>query len=214
MRTVAFVTQKGGAGKSTLAACLGVAAHAAGERVFLLDLDPQRSLLGWGKKRTLDAPSVDAVDPAKLADALHALARKGYTLIILDTAGHDNPAAAAAMRAADLCLIPSRPTAFDVMASRPTRDMVEKLGRPYLFVLNQCPAGHKGSRAMDGQRALELMGAVASPPIINRVDYQEAAVRGLGVDEINPTGKAAQEVRALWETIKRNLPGGVNDGDR
>lgn len=214
MNVIVFVTQKGGAGKSTLAACLGVAAEAAGERVFLLDLDPQHSLLGWGKKRQAETPAVDSAEPAQLTAALKVLESHGFTLIILDTAGHDNPAASAAVRAADLCLIPSRPTAFDVMATRPTRDMVEKLGKPYLFVLNQCPPGHKGTRAQDGQRALEMMGVVAHPTITTRVDFQEAAVQGLGVNEINPRGKAAEEIDALWQTIKKNLVGGMTHGNR
>ena len=51
MRIVAMVNQKGGSGKSTLAACLAVAAQEAGERVFLIDMDPQKSLLKWGHRR-------------------------------------------------------------------------------------------------------------------------------------------------------------------
>ena len=54
MRTVAFVTQKGGSGKSTLASSLAVAAHEQGERVFVIDMDPQSSLLSWAKTRGLD----------------------------------------------------------------------------------------------------------------------------------------------------------------
>ena len=51
MRTIAFVTQKGGSGKSTLASSLAVAAHEAGERVFIIDMDPQASLVKWSKAR-------------------------------------------------------------------------------------------------------------------------------------------------------------------
>ena len=51
MRTIAFLTHKGGAGKTTLAASLAVAAPSAGEKVIALDLDPQASLLRWGKRR-------------------------------------------------------------------------------------------------------------------------------------------------------------------
>jgi Mrp family chromosome partitioning ATPase len=51
MRTVVFATHKGGCGKSTLAACLAVAAQEAGEHVFVLDLDPKKSIVRWGSKR-------------------------------------------------------------------------------------------------------------------------------------------------------------------
>src|SRR3954454_5973530 len=136
MHTIAFVTQKGGAGKSTLAACLGVAAQEAGEQVFLIDMDPQGSLLSWGQSRDVETPLVDATIPVKLDAALSTLAGNSYTLAIIDTAGADS--AAAAMRAADLCLIPARPTAFDIRASEETRDAIKSLGRASAFVLNQC----------------------------------------------------------------------------
>ena len=51
MKSIAFVTQKGGAGKSTLATSVAVAAHESGERVCLIDLDPQATLSTWGKTR-------------------------------------------------------------------------------------------------------------------------------------------------------------------
>src|SRR5215207_7057685 len=129
MHTIAFVTQKGGAGKSTLAACLGVAAQEAGEQAFLIDMDPQGSLLSWGQSRDAETSLVDTTTPIKLAAALSTLAGNGYTLAIIDTAGADSAAAAAAMRAADLCLIPARPTAFDIRATEKTRDALKTLSR-------------------------------------------------------------------------------------
>lgn len=214
MKVIAFVTQKGGAGKSTLAACLAVAAESAGEKVFLLDLDPQGSLASWGKSRKADSPAVDVVTPAKLSAALSAIEKNGYTLAMLDTAGADAPATTAAMRTADLCVIPSRPTAFDVRATKVTRDNLETMGRAYIFVLNQCPPSARGTRAMDGKRTLEMMGMVASPAIANRVDFQEAALQGLGVTELNPAGKSAQEITELWLNIKKNHLGEKKHGKR
>jgi chromosome partitioning protein len=207
MRVLAFVTQKGGAGKSTLAACVAVAAQEAGEVPFLIDMDPQGSLLSWGMTREAQTPTVDCVEPAALDGALKALRQNGYTLAFIDTAGSDSPATAAAMRAADLCLIPARPTAFDVRATERTRDAIKTLGREYAFILNQCPPGPRSSRAQDGARALELMGGLVAPLIASRVDYQTAAVMGLGVTEVNPEGKAAEEMRELWTSVRRRLEG-------
>ena len=205
MHAIAFVTQKGGAGKSTLAACLGVAAQEAEERVFLIDMDPQGSLQGWGQSRNAETPIVDTITPVKLEAALGTLAGNGYTLAIIDTAGADTAAAAAVMRAVNLCLIPVRPTAFDIRATEKTRDALKTLGREYAFILNQCPPGPRSSRANDGARALELMGGLATPMIASRVDYQTAAVTGQGVTELNPHGKAAEEMRELWASVKRRL---------
>ena len=64
MRTIAFLTQKGGAGKTTLAASLAVAAAHAGEKVIALDLDPQASLFRWGKRRdAANAPNKVMIEP-------------------------------------------------------------------------------------------------------------------------------------------------------
>jgi chromosome partitioning protein len=213
MKTIALISRKGGAGKSTLAISLGVAAQQAGEKVFMLDLDPQGSLLGWGKTRKADYPGVDVTDATDLAEVLAALARAGHTLVILDTAGVDGPSTTAAMKVADVCLVPAQPTTFDVRAARETRDTLVVLGRSFLFVLNRCPPTKSGSRSLDGAGALKLMGDVASPSIANRVDYQDALVVGLGVTELRPDSKAAIEVRELWQFIKKNqLTEGVIDG--
>ena len=80
MKTIALVTQKGGTGKTTLAASLAVAAQEAGERVFLIDLDPQGSLTSWAERREAESPPVDKVAPQQLPPALAGLAKAGYTL--------------------------------------------------------------------------------------------------------------------------------------
>jgi len=203
MRTIAFVTQKGGSGKSTIASSLAVAAHEAGERVFVFDMDPQQSLVKWSKTRGEADIPVETVTPAKLPAALAALAKAGVTLCILDTAGADSPAAAAAMKAADLCVVPSRPNAFDLWATEMTRKTLREIGRDYVFLLNQCPPAQQSSRVSEGVAALEAMGGLVSPLIGARVDYQEAARHGYGVNELNPSGQAAEEMRKLWSSIKR-----------
>ena len=118
MRTISFCTQKGGSGKSTLASSVAVAAHEAGERVFILDMDPQQSLMKWAKVRKKNDVPVEAVQPGKLASILNQLAKSGVTLCVIDTAGTESAATAAAMKAADLCIIPARPNAFDLWADR------------------------------------------------------------------------------------------------
>jgi chromosome partitioning protein len=205
MRTIALVTQKGGSGKSTIASSLAVAAHEAGERVFIIDMDPQASLLRWFKERQEKDIAVEAIAPAKLGAALAALAKSGVTLVIIDTAGADNVSSVAAMKAADLCLIPCRPNAFDLWASENTRKQVRELRKEYAFLLNQCPPAQQTARVEEGAKALEAMGGLITPMIGARVDYQEAARLGWGVTELNPSGMAAEETRKLWSSIKRRM---------
>ena len=203
MHVVALVNQKGGSGKSTLATCLAVAARETGERVFLIDMDPQKSLTKWGHRRHDKDLPVESVSPAKLGTALAALSERRVTLVIVDTPATDSPAADAAMQCADLCLIPARPTIFDIWASEATRGKLKTLAKDYAFVLNQCPAMQESQRVSDGATALEAMGGLLRPFVGARVDYQEAAREGMGVTEIE--GKAGEEMRQLWASLKRRL---------
>jgi chromosome partitioning protein len=208
MKSIAFVTQKGGAGKSTLATSVAVAAHEAGERVCLIDLDPQATLSIWGKTRGQSDIPVISATAAKLPAVLAALSDKGVTLAIFDTPGVEGPAASAAISAAQLCVIPSRPTAFDLWASANTRKTIKDMKAEYAFVLNQCPPAQQNARVEEGMKALEAMGALMSPLVLARVDYQEAARRGWGVTEWNAAGAAADEMRALWASLKKRLARG------
>ncbi|HEY5306511.1 MAG TPA: ParA family protein [Pseudolabrys sp.] len=205
MRTLAFVGQKGGSGKSTLAASIGVAAQEAGERAFLIDLDPQATLASWGSRREAETPPVDRTRAAQLAAVLGALAANGYSLAIIDTQGADIAATSEVMRRADLTLIPSRPTLLDIEAAKPTVAALRQLGRPFAFVLSQAPATASNARADDAARALGQLGDVATPPICSRADHQDALALGVGVTERDPTGKAAREVRELWHWISERL---------
>jgi chromosome partitioning protein len=208
MRTVAFVTQKGGSGKSTLASSLAVAAFEQGERVFVVDMDPQASLMSWAKTRGLDDVPVVAATAPKLTALLEALEKKGVSLVIIDTPGADGAASTAAMKAADLNVIPSRPSVFDLWASAQTRAALKDSRSDYVFLLNQCPPAQQSARVDEGVATLEAMGGLISPLVLARVDYQEAARHGWGVTEINPNGPAAQEIRALWSSLKRRLAKG------
>jgi chromosome partitioning protein len=208
MRTIAFVTQKGGSGKSTLASSLAVAAFQAGEKVFVIDMDPQNALANWAKTRGQDDVPVASVTPGRLSATLASLAKNGFTLAIIDTPGAEGPIAAAAMKAADLNIIPSRPNVFDLWASEQTRKTLKELRSDFVFVLNQCPPAQQTTRVEEGAAALEAMGGLITPLVLTRVDYQEAARYGCGVTEVNPHGAAAAEIKALWASIKRRLARG------
>ncbi len=205
MRTIAFVTQKGGSGKSTIASSLAVAAHEMKEKVCVIDMDPQGSLANWGKTRGTGDIEVIASGAARLPALLASLERKGFTLAILDTPGAEGAASSAAMQVADLNIIPSRPSMFDLWASARTRTALKEIGGDFVFLLNQCPPAQQTARVQDGVETLEEMGGLISPLILTRVDYQESARHGWGVTELNPYGAAAEEMRGLWQSVKRRL---------
>ncbi|MGU3541007.1 nucleotide-binding protein [Methylobacterium sp. A54F] len=209
MRTIVLVTQKGGVGKTTLAASLAVAASEAGEKVVALDLDPQGSLADWSGTRTADTPAVDRLPIERLGDLpaiLKALGERGFTLAILDTAGIASTGGNLAMQAADLALIPARPSSLDLKATMPTIEALMRLQmrERFAFVLNQCPPG-RSSRANEAATGLGVFGVLADPQIISRNDHQDAIAAGLGVTEYAPQGKAAEEVRGLWAWADRKM---------
>ena len=205
MRTVALITQKGGSGKSTLSASLAVAAQGARERVFLIDMDPQKSLATWAQNRSDDNLGVEAIYSSKLPRVMETLAASQISLTIIDTPAGLTLGSEAAMRAADLVLIPVRPTVFDIWASEATRRRARELDKDCVFVLNQCPIVQGSRRLQEGIAALEALGGILQPMITARVDYQEAIRRGLGPTEHNPTGEAAEEMRQLWVSLRRRL---------
>ena len=210
MRTIAFVTQKGGSGKSTIASSLAIAAAEVGERVFIVDMDPQASLVKWAKVRGDQDVGVEHVDAAKLKAALAALEKSGMTLVVIDTPAGRSAASEAAVKQCDLVVIPSRPNAFDLWSSEETRKLARDHKRDFVFLLNQCPPAQQSARVHDGVAALEAMGGLLNPPLSSRVDFQEAARHGLGATEYAPSGAAAGEIRKLWASLKRRLAKAAN----
>ena len=195
MRTVAFLTRKGGAGKTTLAASLAVAAAEAGERVIALDLDPQESLLRWGKRReATKTPNKIVIEPVEgerlphLRAILEGLAGVGFTLAVFDTAGADNAAARFVTEAADLCLLPARPTRLDVDATAATFRAVFLAKRKAAFVLNQCPSSYRSSRASEFCKRLN------APRTFGRADLGCAD----GFSGCDQRGSRCYRVRLRW----------------
>ena len=213
MRTITLVTQKGGAGKTTVATSLAVAAQQAGETVAAFDLDPQGSLVEWGRIRAkAEEPAI--ADPrlpvverfpldriAQIKTMLSSLEKKGVTLTILDTAGADNPTTHAAMEASTFCLVPIRPTRLDLLAVRATVQAIMRSGKQFAFVLNQCSTIPRNNRANDTATGLASIGFMAEPLLLLRNDYQDAFAAGMGVTEYATDGKAADEIRQLWKWV-------------
>jgi len=215
MRSIAFLTQKGGAGKTTLAASLAVAAAASGEKVIALDLDPQGSLARWGERRAAAKVAHQVmVEPLererlpRLPAILDGLANVGFTLAVFDTAGADNAAVRLVTDAADLCLLPARPTRLDVEATAATFRAVFLAKRKAAFILNQCPHNYRSQRATEAAKGLTKLGVLAEPLLSARMDYQDAIAAGLGVTEFSGAGSAAREIVTLWQWARAQLADG------
>ncbi|WP_024514854.1 ParA family protein [Bradyrhizobium sp. Tv2a-2] len=212
MLTIVLATQKGGSGKSTLAIGLALAAKQAGQTVRLVDTDPQATLMNWQTRRGRAEPLVEAVhDAAAIEPRLEALRASGVTVAIIDTAGGVSAATTAAIRYADLCLIPARPSAADIEATSSTLSVARAWRKPFAFVLNQTPI--RGARITNAattladEAALELADVLAQPFIVMRNDHQDALAAGLAVTEYAPGGKSAAEIGDLWRWTEAKLTG-------
>jgi chromosome partitioning protein len=203
MRVVSFVSQKGGAGKSTLAISCAVAAEQDGYRVLLIDLDPQGTAEAWFQDRNAETPQLVAAAAADLPEALARARKAGFDFVLIDTPGRDEPAVATAIRLSDFCVIPCRPSPSDMKATPPTFATIQRLGKPAAFVLTQAPP--RGPRIREAHVGLGMLGPVAPVHLVSRHSYQDAQGAGLGVTEYEPDSKAAGEVRQLWAWLLRKL---------
>jgi chromosome partitioning protein len=211
MKTISFVNQKGGTGKSVLAINLAVAAEAAGEKVCLIDLDKQATVANWYDTRTAETPAVLNHEQAEnLVPALRRLALGGFTLVVIDTKGEDTHGTRGAMQSADLCLIPIRPAGPDLHASRPTMEALRSMGRDFVLIINQATPNKAAKITAAIMTSLSHDGPVMPLAIASRMDHQYAYALGQGVLEYAPDGKAAEEIKELWAWCRKRL---VTKGD-
>ena len=204
MKKIAFLAQKGGSGKTTLAVHTAVAATEAGESVVVIDTDPQKSATVWGDARSQEVPIVATAAASELGRVLEAADQERMTLAIVDTAPHAAPDATRIVRAVDLVAIPVRPTAFDIAAAGSAVDIVKAAGVRAVFVLSACP--FRSPEIAETRTVLAEYGLPIAPvEIIDRRAFARAVATGRAVTEFESDGKAAEEIRALWAWIKDTL---------
>lgn len=203
MKTIAIISQKGGAGKTTLALNLAIAAESKGRSSVIVDLDPQASATGWQDSREADTPVVVSAQAARLAHILQAADDAGAKIAIIDTAPHSERSALAAARAADLVLIPCRPAILDLRAIGSTVDVARLAQTPAIVVLNAVPP--RGNLSEEASAAVASYDVSVSPIRIGqRMAYVHSVTTGQGVQEYEPGGKAAKEIQQLYMyTIKQ-----------
>jgi chromosome partitioning protein len=208
LRTLALASQKGGAGKTTLALHLAVIASQAGLRTVLVDCDPQRSAAGWWHSRQATQPELVETEPARLHELIPAAEADGADLLILDTRPSVERDTLDVARAASFVLIPTRPAILDLRAIGATVEVVKAAGTRAAIVLNACPpaprAGAEAALTMEARRSLEAAHGLPVVPaaITQRAALAHALIDGRAVTEFEPTGKAAAELRALWRYLE------------
>lgn len=207
-RVITVAQQKGGAGKTTVAAQLAVAWAGGNRRVALMDIDPQASLAAWFQAREASKKAhapvhLSQVSGWRVATELDRL-REDFDFVLIDTPPHAETDAKNAVRAADLVLVPVQPSAMDVWATTATAALAEKGHRSMLAVLNRVPPR---SRLNDTARELLLREGidVAKASLGNRVAFAASMMEGLGVTESEPSSSAAADILAFAAELGRRL---------
>ena len=205
---ITVAQQKGGAGKTTLAAHLA-AALAADRRVALLDIDPQRSLSRWhdmrghGMRALRDtAPPeihLSQVSGWRLAAELEKL-KRGHDVVLIDSPPQIDTDARLAIRSADLVLVPVQPSPPDLWAAEGTLKLALAEKRPAGLVLNRTPKVSKLRSLMETEIARQGF-RLFSATLGNRAGFANAFAAGLGVTEASPRSLAAAELQALLAEI-------------
>jgi chromosome partitioning protein len=201
MRSIAIVSQKGGSGKSTLSVHLAVAALRTGQRVAVIDTDPQGSSAAWGDSREADEPAVVAIVAGELPSAIEEARSEGFDVIVIDTQPRASASLSNIVQAADFALIPIRPSAFDVATAEQTQRIVTAAGTPFTFVLNECP--NRAPEIAESRAVLAQLGFVLDVTIGERRFYGRVLQTGLAVQEFEPTSDAAREIERAWSEIER-----------
>ena len=210
MKTIAILSGKGGAGKTTLAVHLAVASEQAGHSTVLIDLDPQASAYSWKGTRAEDVntPVVISAHSARLTELLETAEANGADLAIVDTAPHAETPALVAARAASLVLIPCRPSIFDLRSIKTTIDITRLADVKSMVVLNAVPS--RGTRAEQARRAILTYDVDCAPcELGHRVAFVNSITSGLTAQEAEPKSKASVEILSLYTHIIKQI--GVSD---
>lgn len=209
MHTILIAAQKGGAGKSTLAAHFSVLADRPGAPALLVDADPQGSLTYWHGRREAETPILVKSSGRDIAEVLRDADASGIATAIVDSPPHNAPVIASLMRHASLTVVPVRPGPFDLAAVAATLDMAKAIRAPIVAVINHAPAARgfgEPSLVSEARSVLEEMGVPVLPGFIaQRSALAHALIAGHAVTEYEPDGKASAEMATAWRSITKLL---------
>src|SRR5215475_11444223 len=142
LRVITLANPKGGVGKTTICSALSVRAAEESHRVALLDLDPQETLASWWTRRgKVKNPKLFEIDAA--TEAIELLVSQGWEWVFVDTGPAKLDLIEPGIAVADFVLIPTRPSAFDIVQAAITVELCETHAKPHAFVLNHASPGTK-----------------------------------------------------------------------
>jgi len=210
-KIIAVVNQKGGSGKTTLSMQLAGALARRGNRVLVVDADPQGTATRWAASAEDNMPFPAAVVGLSAAtNKVHREVRKfveDYDVIIIDCPpAADSPVPQSALLVADLALVPIIPSPLDMWAAIGIREVIRNIGDinedlTARLVVNQCQPNT--SLAKEALEVLQEFGIdVCRARLCQRIVYRKSPVFGQTVHDLGSrAAPAVEEIEALTSEV-------------
>lgn len=209
MKTISFISNKGGTGKTTAAVNIAVMATNNNYKVLIGDLDPQKSCLDWARERKKDGPSVITIKRGALFNAQLSAEREGIDLLILDTPSASPEISLQAAKGSNLTVMVTRPTVMDLRTMTDMVTTLKSLGLRSVILLNQAPSQRNSKEPVLVKEAIGYLlgfGLPLVPSCIRtRMAFQASITSGNSASELFPDGVAAHEVNAVWTYLSGQL---------
>lgn len=207
-KVLTIAQQKGGSGKTTLAANIALEYVARGKSVAMLDTDPQGSLGRWfmtRRERTGGEPGFEFGTSSAWGISYECeKLRKLHDIVIIDTPPKIDADLRPALRESNLVIVPLATSQVDLWATEGVLELAARERKTTLIVLNRAAARARLTGKMaDAVRELDT--DFAETRLGNRVIFAEALGEGKGVAEMARTGPAALEIAALVDEIETYL---------
>jgi len=215
LKVVVVGNLKGGVGKSTVACNLGVAGAMDGKKVLIIDSDPQGSSMTFRAVRQRDNLKAVAITRPTIHKDIHDFSN--FDLVVVDAGGRDSALFRSAVIAATggILLIPILPSQYDIWATEDTFAILKEsrtFAEIRAFAMFNQVMQHT-TVTQDAFATLQEMTGENDVSLLNcklfsRVDYKKSISEGKGVMEYAPSGKAALELKALYDEIMQLFKGG------
>lgn len=201
----AWLSEKGGVGKTTNVINIGCQLQKQGESVLIVDADPHKSASSWSALAGEDAPAVVIVEENLKNDV--AKLRQAFDYILIDCEGRLGDRTIDSMKIADLVVIPYAPSPLDVWGNDSLVELIQARqqvteGSPKAaMVVNVADKRTKLSRTIKDTLAeydLPVLDASTS----RLTDYIETLIGGQSVVNLGHDNKAAFEIRKLTKELQ------------
>jgi chromosome partitioning protein len=201
---ISLINQKGGVGKTTAAVNLASGLAETGNRILVVDADPQGSVVQWQSIADQAEFEVLHLPSPQLSKELKTVSRR-YDHIVVDSPPAIEDITRAAIEVSNLAIIPIAPSPLDIWSSKETIALVNTLGKKYrklnakILIYRKIPGTRLGKEARDAMQSYNL--DILATEISQRIVFVEAMIAGLSVLKYAPKSIAANEIRSLCVEI-------------